>query len=117
MYAIATEPARHLIRVTLSGFWDAATFARFKTDAREAALSLGCAPGTHCVIADASDAAIQSQEVAALLADYMRGKHFRFAFVTGNAVIRLQARRVFRETGVIVTATVAEAEQALFATA
>lgn len=114
MYTIQTEPERGLIRVALGGFWDSSTFARFKAEVREAALSLPGEPGRHKVIADASGAAIQSQEIADLLLAYMKGKTFRMAFVTGNAVIKMQARRLFREAGVIITETVEEAERALF---
>ncbi|HEX7742240.1 MAG TPA: hypothetical protein VF489_04625 [Sphingobium sp.] len=114
MFTIATDPTRRLLRITLEGFWDKHTFERFKREARDAALTLPGEPGDHYVIADASRAAIQSQEVADMLAAYMTGKTFRFAFVTGNAVIKIQARRLFKESGVIIVDTVEEAEHALF---
>ena len=90
------------------------SFERFKREARDAALTLPGEPGDHYVIADASNAAIQSQEIAQLLLEYMKGKRFKFAFVTGNAVIKMQARRLFQETGVILAESVDEAERALF---
>lgn len=114
MFTIATDPPRQLLRITLEGFWDKDMFDRFKRDAREAALSLPCEPGAHYVIADASRAAIQSKEIAAMLSAYMMGKTFRFAFVTNNAVIKMQTKRLFRETGVIIAESVEEAERALF---
>lgn len=114
MFTIATDPSHNLLRITLNGFWDPDTFEDFKREARDAALSLPCTPGDHYVIADASGAAIQSQKIAELLSHYMTGKTFRFAFVTGNAVIKMQAKRLFRETGVIIAESVEEAERALF---
>lgn len=114
MYSINVDPDRNLLRIKLNGFWDRETFQRFKQEAREAALTLPCEPGDHFVIADASNAAIQSQEIAELLSAYMTGKAFKFAFVTGNAVIRMQARRLFKESNVIIAGSVEEAERVLF---
>lgn len=113
-YTIGVERGRALIRITLRGFWDEEIFRRFKRDARDAALSLGEIAGEHSVIADASAAAIQSREVATLLTSYMAGKRFRFAFVTGKAGIKLQARRIFGQAGAMVVDTIEDAESALF---
>lgn len=117
-YAIVADPARKLIRISFMGFWGADTMARFVTDEQAAVSSLGCEVGSHLVLADVSGAMLQSQDVVAAFHRFIAEAKFkaaRLAFVTGNAALRMQARRLLLRPGMTVVATIAEAEAFLFA--
>lgn len=113
-YSIQIDGSRSLLRIAIEGFWDELTFARFARDVGEAERKLPDHAGGPAIIVDASRSTVQSKEFADVLLARIRERRFRFAFVSGNALVRLQARRLLSGSGAVIVETVEQAEAALF---
>ena len=96
-YTVSAEPARDLLRIELSGFFDSAALARFDAARRAAHKELRCLPNQHVVLVDVRQLQLQTQAAigaarAIIAAPSTRAR--RLAFVTGSAAIRMQVRRL-----------------------
>lgn len=95
-FTVCAEPARDLIRITLSGFFDADELAAFRDGMVAAHHDLTCGPNRHITLVDASAMKVQSQDMVAafggLLAD-TRFQSRRLAFVVDPTLLRSQVRR------------------------
>ncbi|WP_375397823.1 hypothetical protein [uncultured Sphingomonas sp.] len=107
------HPERNLIRVTLSGFFDPAAFAGFDEARRTAHRKLRCPRNGHDTLVDVRDLKLQPQDIVeaarVMIAD-RRTRARRLAFVTGDAAIRMQVRRLLNRPGIRYFADLATAE-------
>ena len=113
-YAVTASPDRDLIRITLSGFFDPAGLAGFDRARRAAHARLRCAPNAHDTLVDVRALKLQAQDVVetfrAMIADpATRARHL--AFVTGDAAIRMQVRRLIERDTIRCFADLFAAEQ------
>jgi hypothetical protein len=99
MFSISTEPQRKLIRLKLSAMLSREQVAELYRQEHHAILAMGCPLGEHLCIVDLTECPLQLQEVAqAFQAEIgSKGKAKRLALFTGNALARMQARRIARE--------------------
>ncbi len=121
MYAITTDPARHIVHIQISGFWSEDMLGPFSAELKHAVDSLQVGPGRHLVLIDVSDVAIQSQTVVAAfqkLIVHGPTRARRMALYTTQMLPRMQARRIaaVREEGSVFGSR-AEAEAWLLAPA
>ena len=63
-YDFAIEPDRSLFRMTMRGYWDAATFARFERDFHKALGDLARRGGARNALVDCREFAVQSTAIA-----------------------------------------------------
>ena len=95
MYSITHSDTRNILEITVSGFWTVEAFGAFVRDLR---LALAVAPGAEppASLYNYTDAAIQSQEVIALMQDLARSvaPNRKVALYTEGRLARMQARRV-----------------------
>lgn len=95
-FTIEAEPARNLIRMTLTGFFDIETIEAFSVTLYAAVARLGCAPNQHIVLCDISGCSLQSQAAVAafqkVLSEGNRSR--RVAVVSGSSLAWMQARRI-----------------------
>jgi hypothetical protein len=116
-FDITVDPARHLIRITGSGFFlpeDVAAFVA-ERDRIYARHQTGVIP--FVTIIDIRAMGIQSQETVALFrkaATRSRNASRRLAIVVDKSLARLQMKRVVEGRDAAFFATVAEAEAWLF---
>lgn len=117
MFTIATEPARKLVRLKISGLLSVADVEEFYRQQRAAIQAMGCRLGDHLVLADLCDCPLQFQEVVAAFQKEMRAPtgSRRLAMATGNSLARMQARRLAARDNAALFVTPAEAETWLFA--
>jgi hypothetical protein len=103
MFNIAIDPARKLMTVEVSGFWDERTFKDYAAEAAIRSEELRYSGGFDFVLIDMSDFPIQAQAVAEmhgrLLKAAQNGYGVKAAVVMRSALSRLQAARVARLTG------------------
>ncbi|MEG3178199.1 hypothetical protein U1872_18305 [Sphingomonas sp. RB3P16] len=96
-YTFRIYPARNLVCLTISGFWNEAMVDSFAIALREAIGALGREPGEHRLCCDVSFAAIQSQDVIkrfqALIAAGPTHAH-KLALWTSRPLSRMQSRRL-----------------------
>lgn len=116
-YTIATDPARGLLILRLSGFFDPESVARLDAERREALARLGTAPNRHVTLCDVSACKLQAQDIVAafgrVLADPAAASR-RIAFVTGSSLARMQIRRMLSRAGMACFETTAQATAWLF---
>jgi hypothetical protein len=113
MYTIEVDTRRHLLRLTLEGFWQMDTVRAFAADEQAAAARLTCGAGEHLVLADLSGFTIQSQEVVAMCKAFINGatnSSKRLALVAGPGLARIQYKRVMGRDHMRMFQTIAEAE-------
>jgi hypothetical protein len=82
-----------------------------------AIVAMGCRPGDHICIVDLTECPLQVQEVAQAFQSQIKApaKARRLAMYTGNALGRMQARRIAREReAVAIFEQREEAEEWLF---
>jgi hypothetical protein len=95
-FAFDVDPARHLVRTTLRGFFTPAVLDAYLTARRAAFAQLRCPVTHHLALTDVREMKIQSQEMVAafgtLLADPATRSR-RLAFVTASTLARQQLRR------------------------
>ena len=94
---VTAEPHRHLLRVTLGGFFGPHDLAALDMDRRAAHAALRCGPNEHVTLVDVRDLKIQAQDMvlafrAMITAPATRPR--RLAFVVGGSMVRMQIRRL-----------------------
>lgn len=102
-FAIAKEKERHLVHLTMGGFFEAATILQLRAALVEAVASLSCGPNEHVTLCDIRQMDIQSQERVEEFSklvgsDDIRSR--RLAFVVAKSLARLQAKRLTSREGV-----------------
>lgn len=113
-YQIERYPARDLLVLRLFGFWDERTVAVFIADVNAAVASLPCGAGNHRVITDLTEFAVQSQAVSNLIVTYIRTaepRAARAAWIGGQGLQFMQARRTVHGTGARLFSDIAEARR------
>lgn len=96
-FRIDVEQKNALVALRLIGFWKTADVAEFGKAQQTAVHDLGCAPGTHLVLADLSDFKLQSQEVVDAFTTLIATasiKARRLALVLGAGLAWMQAKRM-----------------------
>lgn len=99
MYEITTEPRRKLVRLKLSGMLTAEQVKQLYREEHRAIADMACQIGEHLCIVDLTSCPLQVQEVAEAFKSQIgsAAKARRLAIYTGNALGRIQARRIARE--------------------
>jgi hypothetical protein len=99
MYEITTEPARRLVRLKLTGMLTPEMVSRLYREEHHAIQEMGCRLGEHLCIVDLTSCPLQVQVVADAFKSEIgsTAKARRLALYTGNALGRIQARRIARE--------------------
>lgn len=95
-FSLQVEPARHLVRIRMSGFFTPEDFARFLDARNEAHAQLTCGPNEHLTINDVRDMKIQSREMVDAFRDLLADPHYRsrrLAFVVAPTLARSQLFR------------------------
>ena len=108
------DSTRHLVRLTLSGFFhrdDVAALARARSEAYR---GLDCAPNGHATLIDVRELKIQSQETMKGFATLLSDREYlsrRVALVVAPTLARTQVERAFAaRPGVACFADLAGAE-------
>lgn len=112
-FLIQVDVPRALVRITMSGFFDAAAIARFVA-ARDAAHALlTCGANAHVTLVDIRDMDIQAQgsvaEFRAVLADPRHASR-RLGFVVARSLARSQIRRAAADRAACYFETIEQAE-------
>jgi hypothetical protein len=112
-FRISVDRPKHLIRISLAGFWDMKVVEAFVRDAEAATNGLRCAAGEHCALVDLVDFAIQSQQVFDACSAFIHNapnKPRRLALVGGTGLARMQFKRIIDPSRMAIFGTTAEAE-------
>lgn len=99
IYSITTDPLRHLVYITLDGFFERADVEALRTASLDVRAGLSCPPNAHRILLDCSGMHIQSQDVVAAFtaaAQEPTLRSRRAAVVVGKSLVNAQARRVFK---------------------
>lgn len=112
-FDFAVDADKSLVRITMSGFFDARDVAGFVQARDLAHQRLVCAPNAHCTLVDIRGMAIQSQEAVAhfravLAQPSTRSR--RLAFVFGASLARMQVMRAAAGRNARFFSDLAEAE-------
>jgi hypothetical protein len=118
LFEIKPEPRRSLLSITLSGYWDKATFDAYAEAVRMALRRMKVQGGCrHCLV-DATGFAVQSAEITkalqALTDSFPADCPERIAGITGSKLSELQARHAGESSSRRVFATREAAEAWLF---
>jgi hypothetical protein len=99
MYQITTDPLRKLVRLKLRGMLTREQVTQLYKEEHRLIQEMGCRLGEHLCIVDLTDCPLQVQEVAQAFKSQVGSpaKARRLAMYTGNALGRMQARRIARE--------------------
>jgi hypothetical protein len=117
MYEITTEPLRKLVRLKLTGMLTPEQVSQLYREEHRAIKAMGCQLGHHLCIVDLTSCPLQVQDVARAFQSEIgsAAKARRLALYTGDALGRMQARRIARERDdVAIFELQAEAEAWLF---
>ncbi len=112
-YTIETEPARDLVRITLSGFFSSGDVGRFNAERIAAYAAFGPAIKRHVTLCDVRALKIQPQEVVAAFAELAGDPRYisrRLAVVTGASLAKTQTKRATERDSVAYFSNTAEAE-------
>jgi hypothetical protein len=97
-YDVSVELPRKLLRMTLRGFWDGATFDAFATEFERALQTLHRAGGCEGAIVDGHEFAVQSRDILDRFGGIMQknGPYLakRTASIVPTELNRMQAARV-----------------------
>jgi sulfite reductase beta subunit-like hemoprotein len=96
-FTIDVDSARHLVRLTLGGFFLPADVERFRIARDGAHRQLRCAPNQHVTIADISAMNIQGQDSVMAFAGVIgqpESRSRRIAFVVGRSLATKQLQRI-----------------------
>jgi hypothetical protein len=96
-FSIAVDPLRHLVTLTIAGFYLVEDVDALRDAYREALGLLHCGPNQHLTLTDAAGMRIQSREVVEAFAGIVRDPTLhsrRLAFVVGMSLSRQQIRRL-----------------------
>lgn len=102
-FAIAVEKERHLVRLTMGGFFESATILQMRAALVEALGTLSCSPNDHVTLCDIRQMDIQSQERVEEFSRLVGSDDIRsrkLAFVVAKSLARLQAKRLTSREGV-----------------
>lgn len=116
-FSVTTDPARKLLRVILSGFFDLQDVAAVEVKKRAALVKLGCAQNEHITLVDVSACKLQPQDVVRAFKVAISDPRYmsrRIAFVTGSSLSRMQVRRMLDRDDAAFFDTVDAAEAWLF---
>lgn len=95
-FSIRVDIARHLVRITMSGFFLDEDIARFVAARNDAHRLLQSAPNEHLTLVDIRDMDIQAQETVGrfqqVLSDPATVSR-RIAFVVARSLARMQVQR------------------------
>jgi hypothetical protein len=99
MYEITTQPERKLVRLKLTGTLTPKQVSQLYREEHRAIHDMGCRLGEHLCIVDLTSCPLQVQAVAEAFKSEIgsSAKARRLALYTGNALGRMQARRIARE--------------------
>jgi hypothetical protein len=118
-YQVAVDLDRHLIWITLRGFWDMATFEAFAPEFESALLRLHRHGGCRYALVDGREFAVQPLEISEAFARQLRMLAPYAARRTANVVPaqlnRMQAQRSGEKLLARFFSDIAEAEAWLFA--
>jgi hypothetical protein len=95
-FTVSADPARDLIRITLSGFFDAQELGALRDGMAAAHRNLTCGPNRHITLVDVSAMKVQSQDMVAAFGGLLADSSFhsrRLAFVIDPTLLRSQVRR------------------------
>lgn len=112
-WTFETDPARKLLRITLSGTFSLADVEQMDLERKGAIGTLKCGFNDHKVLIDVSRCDLSTPDVAEALQAAIGNPVFRAgqcAMVVASALIRMQARRVVNRPDMRFCASVAEAE-------
>jgi len=96
-FTIAVDAPRHLIAITMSGFFLSEDVEAYAIALRKAHGLLTCPPNQHLTLADTVGMRIQTREVIEAFARQVRDpvlRSRRLAFVVGTSLARQQVRRL-----------------------
>lgn len=97
-YDVTADTRRHLLSITLRGFWDMTTLEAFEAEFEKALRTLHRKGGCEIALVDGSEFAVQSKEVLERFEQMMRANAPYLAKRTASVVPaelnRLQAARV-----------------------
>jgi hypothetical protein len=116
MFTITSEPARKLIRIKLAGMLTSDQVADLYRQEHRAIDAMGCRIGEHLCNVDLTECPLQLQDVVAAFQREIqaRPQARRLAVFTGQALARMQARRILRRPDVAIFVTQQEARGWLF---
>ncbi len=107
------DPARDLVRITLTGFFSPDDVDRFVAARDAAHRQLRCAPNAHVTIVDMRAMQIQAQETVAAFQQVLSDPRMvsrRLAFVVARSLSRLQIKRAAAERAAEYFTSLEEAE-------
>lgn len=114
MFEIRFDSARHVLHLTLSGFWTMATVMHFAAEMSLRTAAIRAQHGTFATLSDARDFPIQSAEVSDRFARIReRGLEKNMgptAIVVASQLSKLQAERVLKADQIRVFLDLAQAE-------
>jgi hypothetical protein len=116
-YSITIDPARSLLRMAVSGFFDRPTVERLVLDRNAAVDRLGCGRNRHVTLCDLTQHELSSPEIVAEFRAMVGDPRYasrRLAFIIAGALARLQIRRIAERADVGYFTSIAEAEAWLF---
>ncbi|TPG10801.1 hypothetical protein [Sphingomonas oligophenolica] len=94
MFEIVFDEAKRVMRLRLTGFWDAATTARFADEVRAESAAAMTRHDSFDVLSDAREFAVQTADVADRFRQLAeQGSARRTAIVMTSALAGMQARR------------------------
>ena len=118
-FEITIDRQRGLLKIVLGGFFGIQDVAEY-VDAKSIAIRrLGCKPNQHLTLCDVTACNLQAQEVVkAFKATLDDPRHMsrRLAVVVGDALARMQVRRILTRTDAACFQDSASAEDWLFRT-
>ena len=99
-FSFKVDPARDLVRITMSGLFTLDDIAAFAEARREAHAKLSCGPNQHVTLNDLRALKIQPQEVVAAFREMLAAPYYRsrrLAFVCGPTLARNQLMRALAD--------------------
>jgi hypothetical protein len=113
-FSIAVDTQRSLVRIVMSGFFEAEDIARFMHARDVAHRQLLSAPNQHLTLVDIREMQIQAQDSVAAFQRVLANpvmKSRRLAFVVARSLARLQAQRAADRRDAAYFSDPAEAER------
>ncbi|WP_114951869.1 hypothetical protein [Sphingosinicella terrae] len=95
-FTIDVDPARDLVRISMSGLFEEADIERFLEARRLAHARLVCPPNCHVTLNDLRDMKIQPQDSVAAFRQMLSDPHYRsrrLAFVVAPTLAKMQLLR------------------------
>jgi hypothetical protein len=112
-FTISVDPARHLVRIAMSGFFTPEDVTRFVRERAVAHQQLRCGPNQHVTINDLRAMKVQPQDTVATFGAVLSDPRYRsrkLAFVVSKTLARSQLGRALAGRDARCFETVAEAE-------